>query len=108
VRVEELARSLFEPLSPEGHRCTDARTDDLLAEIEREAALLPSFYAARVRRHLHRHRTRWNAHGVMWDGSEVRLRPRGRDRPRSRHRPLVGRGGRRQPAAFAGGTRAQP
>jgi hypothetical protein len=48
VRVEELAMSLFGPLSPEGQRWTDARTDDLLAEIEREAALLPSFYAARV------------------------------------------------------------
>ncbi|MDP3218485.1 MAG: hypothetical protein Q8S73_30555 [Deltaproteobacteria bacterium] len=75
VRVEELAMSLFEPLSPEGQRWTDARTDDLLAEIEREAGLLPSFYAARVWRHLHRHRTRWNAHRVMWNGIEVCVRP---------------------------------
>jgi hypothetical protein len=75
VRVEELAMSLFAPLSPEGQRWTDARTDDLMAEIEREAARLPTFYAARVWRHLHRHRSRWNAHRVMWDGIEVRLRP---------------------------------
>jgi hypothetical protein len=75
VRVEELALSLFEPRSPEGRRWTDARTDDLLAEIEREAALPPPFYAARVWRHLHRHRTRWSAHRVMWDRIEVRRRP---------------------------------
>jgi hypothetical protein len=75
VRVEELAMSLFAPLSPEGQRWTDARTDDLLAEIERETARLPSFYATRVGRHLHRHRTRWNAHRVMWSAIDVRLRP---------------------------------
>lgn len=75
VRVEELAMSLFAPLSPEGRRWTDARTDDLLAEIEREAALLPPLYAARVWRHLNRHRSRWNAHRVMWSGIEVRVRP---------------------------------
>lgn|GEM_PF-4635304 len=75
VRVEALAMSLLAPLSPEGRRWTDARTADLLAETECEAARLPSFYAARVWRHLHRHRTRWNAHRVMWSGIEVRVRP---------------------------------
>jgi hypothetical protein len=46
-------------------------------------SLLPSFYAARVWRHLHRHRSRWNAHRVMWSGIDVRVR-RGSDWSRGR------------------------
>jgi hypothetical protein len=75
VRVEELAMMFFEPLSPEGQRWTDDRTEDLLAEIQREAALLPSFYATRVWRHIHRHRARWNAHRVMWHRIKVEVQP---------------------------------
>ena len=75
VRLELLFQALLQPLSPEGTLWTDARVDDLLAEFARETEWLPAKYAARVRKHVHRHRTRWCAHRVLWDLIPVALRP---------------------------------
>lgn len=74
VRLEQLFQKLLEPLSPEGARWTDARVEDLLTEFEREALGLPSKYAARIRKHVRRHRTRWCAHRILWDLIPVALR----------------------------------
>lgn len=75
VRLEELFQKLLAPLSPEGTLWVDARVDDLLAEFAQEAKGLPPKYAARVGKHVHRHRTRWCAHRILWDLIDVTLRP---------------------------------
>ena len=75
VRLEELFQKLLAPLSPEGGLWTDARVEDLLAEFAQETKALPEKYATRVRKHVHRHRTRWCAHRVLWDLIDVALRP---------------------------------
>ena len=81
VRAEMLLVELFSPLAPDGRRWSDAQVEDHLTALRRELSLLPESCRARVSRHVERHRARWSAHRVLWDGIEVRRRE-GSDRSR--------------------------
>jgi len=75
VSLEELFEKLMQPLSPQGRLWTDAHVDDLLAEFDEQAKVLPKKYARRVRSHVRRHQSRWCAHRVLWTLIEVELHP---------------------------------
>ncbi len=74
VALEERFQGLLQPLSPEGQLWTDARVVDLLADFARDVHVLPAWYAKQIGAHVHRHRTRWCAHRVLWDLIAVDLR----------------------------------